>query len=106
MRSPTLNLSTCRCWIRRSPGPPTARRCVNVLSDHEARGTTRGLRHGPDHISLYVLALLDERSYKPRTKMLALGSGRDMRMGADHPVVWQHRVGKGRALYSALGHPA
>ena len=25
-------------------------------------------------------------------------------MGADHPMVWWHRVGKGRVFYSALGH--
>jgi type 1 glutamine amidotransferase len=24
----------------------------------------------------------------------------------DHPMVWQHCVGRGRALYSALGHQA
>jgi type 1 glutamine amidotransferase len=26
------------------------------------------------------------------------------RMGADHPIVWKHCVGRGRAFYSALGH--
>ena len=27
-------------------------------------------------------------------------------MGADHPLIWWHCVGKGHALYSALGHAA
>ena len=27
-------------------------------------------------------------------------------MGADHPMVWTHCVGKGRVFYSAIGHPA
>jgi hypothetical protein len=31
---------------------------------------------------------------------------RSLAMGADHPVVWHHCVGRGRAFYSALGHQA
>ena len=27
-------------------------------------------------------------------------------MAADHPIVWSHCVGQGRALYSGLGHQA
>ncbi len=46
-----------------------------------------------------VLASLDESSYSPRQP------GRDLRMG-DHPIVWCHCVGKGRSLFSALGHKA
>ncbi len=42
---------------------------------------------------------VDERTYNPEGMF-----GRDLRMGTDHPVVWWHCVGKGRALYSALGH--
>lgn len=48
-----------------------------------------------------VLASLDEGSYKPDGMF-----GSDLRMGADHPVVWTRCVGKGRVLYSALGHTA
>jgi type 1 glutamine amidotransferase len=51
-----------------------------------------------------VLATVDESSYSPRLKML--GMDRDLHMGADHPVIWSHCVGKGRAFYSALGHQA
>jgi len=51
-----------------------------------------------------VLATVDESTYSPRLQFL--GTDRDLRMGADHPVIWSHCVGKGRALYSALGHQA
>ena len=45
-----------------------------------------------------VLVSLDEGSYRP------LGyNGKDIRMG-DHPIVWQHCVGRGRAFFSAMGH--
>ena len=42
----------------------------------------------------HILATVDEKSYKP---------GRAT-MGADHPLIWWHCVGKGHALFSALGH--
>ena len=45
-----------------------------------------------------VLVSLDEGSYRP------LGyNGKDIHMG-DHPVVWQHWVGHGRAFFTAMGH--
>jgi hypothetical protein len=46
-----------------------------------------------------VLARLDEGSYAPRELF------RDIAMG-DHPIVWSHCPGRGRAFYSALGHAA
>ena len=46
-----------------------------------------------------VLATVDETSYKPDGMW-----GQDLRMGKDHPMVWAHCIGKGRVLYSALGH--
>lgn len=49
---------------------------------------------------LKVLATLDERTYNPKMFW------KDIRMGADHPVIWKHCVGRGRAFYSALGHAA
>ncbi|MGH7287414.1 MAG: ThuA domain-containing protein [Myxococcota bacterium] len=52
----------------------------------------------------HILATVDESSYEPRLRML--GMDRDLRMGADHPVIWWHCVGRGRAFYSALGHQA
>jgi type 1 glutamine amidotransferase len=51
-----------------------------------------------------VLASVDESTYSPRLQML--GMDRDLAMGADHPVIWSHCVGRGRAFYSALGHQA
>jgi type 1 glutamine amidotransferase len=50
-----------------------------------------------------VLVSVDESSYSPKLKFFGLG--KDISMG-DHPVVWSHCVGRGRALYSALGHQA
>ncbi len=47
-----------------------------------------------------MLATLDERIYQPKIFW------KDIRMGADHPIIWKHCVGKGRAFYSALGHSA
>jgi len=54
----------------------------------------------------HILARIDERSYRPVMKLLPFGKGRDIAMGADHPMIWLHCVGNGRAFYSALGHPA
>lgn len=51
-----------------------------------------------------VLATLDESTYTPRMKIAVID--RDLRMGDDHPIIWSHCVGKGRAIYSALGHQA
>lgn len=47
-----------------------------------------------------VLATIDESTYSPQA------FGASLRMGADHPVIWKHCVGQGRAFYSALGHTA
>ncbi|MBV1687829.1 ThuA domain-containing protein [Novosphingobium sp. G106] len=48
-----------------------------------------------------VLATVDETTYKPRDILM-----RDIAMGKDHPVVWSHCVGRGRVLYTAMGHEA
>ena len=48
-----------------------------------------------------VIATVDEKTYKPVGPF-----GKDLRMGADHPVVWWHCQKKGRALYTAFGHRA
>ena len=44
----------------------------------------------------HILATADETTYDP---------GRST-MGADHPMVWTHCVGKGPVFYSAIGHSA
>jgi type 1 glutamine amidotransferase len=42
----------------------------------------------------HIIATVDEKSYNPGPAT----------MGADHPLIWWHCVGKGHAVYSALGH--
>lgn len=44
----------------------------------------------------HIIAAVDEKSYDPA----------NYSMGGDHPSIWWHCVGKGRALFSALGHGA
>lgn len=46
-----------------------------------------------------VLATVDESTYERGGP----GSGK-LSMGKDHPIIWSHCQGKGRVLYSALGH--
>lgn len=48
-----------------------------------------------------ILASLDESTYSPKGIF-----GQDLAMGKDHPIVWSHCSGKGRVLYSAMGHTA
>lgn len=50
---------------------------------------------------VHILATIDERNYRPVGPF-----GKDIAMGADHPIVWWRCIGKGRALYSAGGHTA
>ena len=54
----------------------------------------------------HILVTIDEKSYSPFEKLLPFTKPKDIRMGADHPMVWTHCVGDGRAFYSALGHAA
>lgn len=57
----------------------------------------------PRDAGFHVLVSVDESSYSPH---FSLGGREiDLRMG-DHPAIWTGCVGKGRALYSALGHQA
>lgn len=52
-------------------------------------------------LGFHVLLTVDEASYDPRIRFM--GSDTDIRMG-DHPIVWWRCVGRGRALYSTMGH--
>jgi cytochrome c len=63
---------------------PLPARWVRTDEWYDFRANPRGRVH--------VLATVDESTYR--------GGG----MGADHPVAWCHRVGAGRAVYTALGH--
>ena len=49
-----------------------------------------------------ILASVDESSYSPELHLLWMEE--DLRMGEDHPIVWWRCLGKGRSLFSALGH--
>jgi type 1 glutamine amidotransferase len=44
---------------------------------------------------VHVLLTLDERSYHPAGPAS---------MGADHPIAGCHHAGRGRSVYTALGH--
>jgi type 1 glutamine amidotransferase len=57
----------------------------------------------PRAAGVTVLASLDESTYEPVADWWV--SEQDLRMGEDHPIVWTHCIGRGRSLYSALGHP-
>jgi uncharacterized protein len=48
-----------------------------------------------------IIATLDESTYDPGSFF-----GTKLAMGKDHPIVWSRCVGKGRVLYSAMGHTA
>lgn len=54
----------------------------------------------PRDSGVTVLATLDETTYSPRFFK------RDIRMGGDHPIIWKRCIGKGRSVYSAMGHTA
>ena len=55
-------------------------------------------RANPRASGATVIATLDEGSYKPDGMM-----GQNLRMG-DHPIAWTRCIGKGRSVYSAIGH--
>jgi type 1 glutamine amidotransferase len=48
-----------------------------------------------------VLLTVDESSYEPFVR--GMGPERDLRM-KDHPIVWSRCIGRGRAIYSTMGH--
>jgi uncharacterized protein len=59
--------------------------------------------HDPRGKGMHVLATVDENTYSPVMSLLFIQ--KDLRMG-DHPIIWLHCIGTGRAFYSALGHAA
>lgn len=52
-------------------------------------------------LGFHVLLTVDEASYAPEIHFM--GSDTDIRMG-DHPIAWSRCVGRGRALYTTMGH--
>lgn len=55
----------------------------------------------PRDKGFHILATLDEATYSPKGPF-----GQKLAMGKDHPIIWWNCAGKGRVLYSALGHTA
>lgn len=93
-------------------GPQTqeARVVVEAIDHPVTRGLPPEFRHeeewyswsrGAREAGFDVLLTVDESSYAPWIR--AFGSETDIRMG-DHPIVWARCVGRGRAVYTAMGH--
>lgn len=93
-------------------GPQTQKARVVVEDrDHPAtRGLPAEFEHeeewyswktSPRDAGFSVLLTVDESSYTPAIRFL--GSETDIRMG-DHPIAWWRCTGRGRALYSTMGH--
>lgn len=53
-----------------------------------------------------VLYTLDESDLHMGGNMGFLVTDKDWGMGSDHPVIWYGPVGKGKSVYTALGHTA
>lgn len=51
-----------------------------------------------------VLYRLDENNLQMSGNMGFLVTDKDWGMGEDHPIIWSGQVGKGKSIYSALGH--
>jgi hypothetical protein len=81
--------------------PATAKLPAQWQREEEIYSFERSVRGKPGY---QVLMTVDESTYSPVEKLLWME--RSLAMGADHPVVWHHCVGRGRAFYSALGHQA
>jgi type 1 glutamine amidotransferase len=84
-RHPAVQRATVRVVDREHPATaPLPATWIRTDEWYDFRANPRGRVH--------VLATLDESTYQ--------GGG----MGADHPIAWCHRLGQGRALYTAGGH--
>ena len=56
-------------------------------------------KNNPRATGSRIIATLDESTYKPDGM-----AGQNLRMGAEHPIVWSRCVNRGRMFYSAIGH--
>lgn len=70
---------------------------AEFLHEEEWYSWDRGAREAGFHVLLTV----DESSYAPWIR--GFGQEKDIAMG-DHPIVWARCVGRGRAVYTAMGH--
>ncbi|TXS91953.1 ThuA domain-containing protein [Parahaliea maris] len=93
------------------PGNPQFQKAT-LLTEANAAGIGQGLAPGwameeewysfaetPRKDSVSVLLRVDESTYSPVS-----WDGTDISMGSDHPLAWMRRVGRGKAIYSAVGH--
>jgi type 1 glutamine amidotransferase len=90
-------------WRNEDPShPATSKLPEQWQHEEEIYSFERSVR---ERAGYRVLVSVDESTYSPVEKILL--HERSLRMpGGDHPMVWHHCVGRGRALYSALGHQA
>lgn len=93
-------------------GPQTQE--ARVVVEDKIHPVTRGLpsefQHeeewyswdrGAREAGFHVLLTVDESTYSPWIRRF--GQEKDISM-KDHPIVWSRCVGRGRALYTAMGH--
>ncbi len=90
-------------WRTEDPRHPASAKLPETWQrEEEIYSFARSVREKPGY---RVLVSVDESTYSPVENILWME--RDLRMpGGDHPMVWHHCVGRGRAFYSALGHQA
>ena len=90
-------------WRNENPlHPATAKLPEKWQHEEEIYSFDRNVR---DFAGYLVLVSVDESTYSPVEKLLWRKRSLAMK-GGDHPMVWHHCVGHGRAFYSALGHQA
>jgi uncharacterized protein len=82
--------------------PASAKLPATWQREDEIYSFDRSVRERPEFT---VLVSVDESTYSPLEKLLWMKRSLAMK-GGDHPMVWHHCVGRGRAFYSALGHQA
>jgi hypothetical protein len=82
--------------------PASAKLPASWQREEEIYSFDRSVRERPEFT---VLVSVDESTYSPLEKLLWMKRSLAMK-GGDHPMVWHHCVGRGRAFYSALGHQA
>ena len=103
----TLDPQFQRATVRIAAGSHPATRGLDAA--WEQTDELYSFAANPRDKGVRVLATLDETSYRPEARfpppLSWFLADQDLRMG-DHPIVWSHCIGNGRALYSALGHPA
>jgi type 1 glutamine amidotransferase len=96
---PQFQTATWR--VENAAHPATKNLPVSWQHEEEIYSFDASVRSKPGY---EVLVSVDESTYSPQLKFL--WQDRSIAMGADHPMVWRHCIGRGRALYSAIGHQA